>query len=207
LLEEENMRRRFFALLAAALALVIAGCPLEGDNLENRPGLDERLYGVWRFEYGAGYYEEVRISKNAKNPNRPGALTYGTYTDKALGFQETFAGDVVYAKNFSDSAGVIIVEYWPDHKQVWIDWDKSAWPNNLVPRNPQPAGSFYGIYVLNMNNAGTQAYIACTKDQNNNNGPTETKTLDEAIAKFTQGNLNQLLDLSVGDPQRKVEDY
>jgi hypothetical protein len=29
--------------------------------------------------------------------------------------------------------------------------------------------------------------------------------MEEAIAKFTRGNMNQLLDLSVGDPQHKVE--
>jgi hypothetical protein len=55
-----------------------------------------------------------------------------------------------------------------------------------------------------MNSAGTEVFLACTNDQNNGNGPTETKTLDEAIAKFTKGNMNQLLDLSVGDPQHKV---
>jgi hypothetical protein len=58
-----------------------------------------------------------------------------------------------------------------------------------------------------MNEEGTRVFLACTNDQNNNHGPTETDTLAEAIAKFTPGNMNQMLDLSVGDPQDKVEDF
>jgi hypothetical protein len=87
-----------------------------------------------------------------------------------------------------------------------VDWDKAVPPDHFPLREDNPIGNFYGIYFLNMNEEGTQVFLACTNDQNNNYGPTETETLEEAITKFTEGNMNQMLDLSVGDPQHKVKD-
>jgi hypothetical protein len=202
---------RFFAnkgwraLGLAALSLLLAACPLADDPLEGSGGLDPRLYGVWRFDF-SGNYEEIQITRNPRNPANAGAFIYGGNIHEYLGYRVNFAGDIVYAENFSESAGVIIIEYWPEYKQVWINWDASEWPYDLVPRNPQPEGNFYGIYFLNMNEEGTQVFLACTNDQSNNYGPTETLTLEQAVTKFDQGNLNQMLDLSVGDPQHKVQD-
>jgi hypothetical protein len=197
------------------LFIVLSGCLLEGDPLEGSAGLDERLYGVWRFEWGAaGQYEEIRITREPQTAGNLGAFVYGgnIWTDR--GFEESFAGDIVYAESFSDdtasvgSSGIIIIEYWPDHKQVWVDWDKAYAPYYFPPREDNPVNkNFYGIYFLNMKEDGTQVFLANTSDQSNNYGPTETETLEEAIAKFTPGNMNQLLDLSIGDPQHKIEDY
>lgn len=197
-------KHRACCLLAAAL--VLAGCPLENDPLEGGGGLDPRLYGLWRFEYGQ-IIEEIRIAREPQNPGNLGSLSSGANIWTAVGFKESFAGDIVYAENFSESAGIIIIEYWPGHKQVWVDWSKARPPAYFPPRADNPEGNFYGVYFLNMNEEGTQVFLACTNDQSNNYGPTETETLEEAIAKFTQGNMNQMLDLSVGDPQHKVEDY
>jgi hypothetical protein len=178
---------------------------LEGDPLEGGAGLDPRLYGVWRFEYGR-IVEEFNITREPRNSANLGALIAGSNIWTAIGFQENFAGDIVYAENFSESAGIIIVEYWPGHEQEWVDWNRADPPYYFPLREDNPAGkNFYGIYFLNMNEEGTQVFLACTNDQDNNWGPTETENLKEAIAKFTQGNMNQLLDLSVGDPQHKVE--
>jgi hypothetical protein len=193
-------------LLMSIAAALLAGCPLERDPLEGSGGLDERLYGLWRFQYHR-IVEEIRISREGRSPGSLGSLTYGANIWSALGFQENFAGDIVYAENFSESGGIIIIEYWPGHEQEWVDWDK-AWPPDYFPlREDNPVGkNFYGIYFLNMNEEGTQVFLACTNDQSNHYGPTETATLEEAKAKFTQGGMNQLLDLSVGDPQHKVEE-
>jgi hypothetical protein len=177
---------------------------LENDPLEGRKGLDERLYGRWRFEYGR-IVEEFSITREPRNPANLGALSCGANIWTDIGFQENFAGDIVYAENFSQSAGIIIIEYWPDHEQVWVDWDRAYPPDYFPPRADNPVGkNFYGIYFIKLNEAGTQVFLACTNDQANHYGPTETATLEEAIAQFTQGNMNQLLDLSVGDPQHKV---
>jgi hypothetical protein len=193
-------------ILILAAALLLTACPLEDDPLESGAGFDERLYGVWRFEYG-NIVEEIRITREPRNSGNWAAISYGANIWDDIGFKEAFAGDIVYAANFSKSAGIIIVEYWPGREQNWVDWNK-AWPPYYFPlREDNPVGkNFYGIYFLNMNEEGTQVFLACTNDQSTNYGPTETATLEEAVAKFTEGNMNQLLDLSVGDPQHKVED-
>jgi hypothetical protein len=207
------MKKRWGVLPAVVMVLLLAGCSLEDDSLnganaasQEEARLDDRLYGVWRFEFG-NTAEEFRITRTPRRAGNVGGLTYGSKLWTSV-LQENFAGDIVYAANFSGTAGVIIIEYWPGHKQVWVDWNQAnPSASYFPPRADNPAGNFYGIYFLNMNEAGTQVFLACTNDQRNNYGPTETETLDEAIAKFTQGNMNQMLDLSVGDRQRKVEDY
>jgi hypothetical protein len=204
--DKTALGRVLLALFFAAAVFLPASCALESDPLVGSPGLDDRLYGLWRFEYNR-IVEEIRITREPLNPGSLGALRYGANIWTDLGFQENFAGDIVYAENFSESGGIIIIEYWPEHEQVWVDWDKAWPPYYFPPRADNPVGkNFYGIYFLNLNEEGTQVFLACTNDQSNNYGPTETATLEEAIAKFTRGNMNQMLDLSVGDPQHKVED-
>jgi hypothetical protein len=207
-------------LLLAAL-LVFAGCPMENDPLNESPAgnpagnpaggdggeeaqssLDERLYGVW--EWRMDTMVEQFIIRPAEGSM--GTLSCGSNVYSA-GIKESFAGTIEYAENFSSSAGIIIIRYLPGHKQQWVDWYSADPYSNYFPLRPDnPKGDYYGIYFLNMNSEGTRVFLACTNDQNNNHGPTETDTLEEAKAKFTQGNLNQLLDLSVGDPQDKVQD-
>jgi hypothetical protein len=189
------------------VSLVFAGCRMESDPLvEGEPyTLDERLYGVWQFKYGI-YTEEYSITRSGTL----GTLTYGTRTSS--GFKEDFAGDIVYAQNFGDSTGIIIIRYKTGHELQWIDWSKvDNWEN--LPADPplrpdHPTGkSYYGIYFTGLNSGGTQVMLANTNDQTTNYGPTETATLEEAIEKFTQGSMNQMMDQSVGDPQTKVKDY
>jgi hypothetical protein len=202
-------RRALGALIIAAGFLLAAGCSLEEDAPEEefpevRGSLDPRLYGLWRFAHNGAVMEEIEITGEAKGEGNLGSLTYrGIYHSADLG--EIFAGDIVYAENFSDQAGIIIIEYWPDHKQVWIDWDASFYPFEMVPRKPQPPGNFYGIYFLRLNEAATEALLACTSDQNNNYGPTEAASLEEAVARFTEENRDQWLNISVGDIQQKIE--
>lgn len=158
-------------------------------------GLDPRLVGTWRFEFGSGY-EQFVIQSDGNLDGKDDTLTYNSNysgTD-----DEIFAGAIVYAECFSSNAGIIIIEYLPGRKQIWID------RSTMQPLASQPPGNFYGIYYLSLNGDGTEVFLAYTSDQARNNGPTETETLEDAIAKFTQGNMNQLLDLSVGDPQHKV---
>jgi hypothetical protein len=170
-----------------------------------RGSLDPRLYGLWRFTYGGRIMEEIEITAETKGEGNLGSLSYrGIYSSAEL--SEAFAADIVYAESFSDRTGVLIVEYWPGHKQVWIDWGASFYPYEMVPLSPQPPGTFYGIYFLRLNDEGTVVMLACTSDQNNNYGPTEAATLEEAVAKFTEENRPLWMHMSVGDPQEKVED-
>ncbi|MDR0731049.1 MAG: hypothetical protein LBF63_05215 [Treponema sp.] len=211
------------AMLVLAL-LVFAGCRMEDDPLiepepepvttsdpvtDDEPEtiaaentLDERLYGVW--EWKMNTMVEQFIIKPVEGSM--GTLTYGSNVYSAT-IKESFAGTIEYAENFSSGAGIIIIQYLPGHKQNWVDWTKADPSNGYFPlRADNPEGNYYGIYFLNMNDEGTRVFLALTNDQNNNYGPTETGTLAAAKAKFTQGNMNQLLDLSVGDPQDKVQD-
>ncbi|MDR2305224.1 MAG: hypothetical protein LBE10_11640 [Treponema sp.] len=220
------LRKLAPGVMLVLVLLVFAGCPMEDDPLiepgtgtDNNPAadndpavnddpetpentLDERLYGVWEWRMGT-MVEQIVISPAEGSM---GTLRYGSnvYSDT---IKESFAGTIEYAENFSSGAGIIIIQYLPGRKQQWVDWSKADPDGNYFPlRDDNPEGNFYGIYFINLNSEGTRVFLACTNDQNNNYGPTETATLAEAKAKFTQGNMNQLLDLSVGDPQDKVQD-
>jgi hypothetical protein len=179
----------FFALF---VALFFTACPMEDDpNTGAGIDLDPRLVGTWRWELD-GVYEEFKIQSNDILDGTDDTLTYSSNYFGADA--EVFAGTIVYAERFSSSAGIIIIKYIPEHENSWPHWGG----------DPNPPGDFYGIYYLNLSSAGTKVFLACTNDQATNYGPTETTSLEAAIAKFTQGNMNQLLDLSVGDPQHKV---
>jgi hypothetical protein len=181
----------FFALCGA---LFFAACPMEDDPDDGAGiGLDPRLIGTWRMEFG-GYYEEIDIRSDGVLGGTDDTLTK---SNNYSGADATiFSGTIVYAERFSSSAGIIIIEYLPGRENSWLYWGGAS----------EPPGDFYGIYYLNLNSAGTEVFLADTSDQSANYGPTETETLEEAKAKFTQGNMNQLLDLNVGDPQHKVND-
>jgi hypothetical protein len=198
-----------FYLLSLLFYLLLAGCRTEADAPETdapKTGvvLDGRLYGVWRMVVGNVVMEEIRITREAQNSGNGGSFIYGTDYWSTGTTKEMFAGDIVYAANFSETAGIIIIQYWPGHKQVWVDWDNADPPSYMPPRKDSPSGNFYGIYFLKLNAEGTRVFLACTNDQNNNYGPTETKTLAEARAKFTLENIEQHLNLSVGSLQEKA---
>jgi hypothetical protein len=144
-----------------------------------------------------GDYEEFKIRSDGVPGGEDDVLSCGsTFSGPGGSYVESFAGTIVYAERFSSSAGIIIIKYLSGRKNSWPNWGG----------DPEPPGDFYGIYYINLNAAGTEVFLACTNDQANNNGPTETDTLDAAIAKFTKGGMNQLIDLYVGDPHHKVQD-
>jgi len=193
----------FFALCVAMLSFSFLGCPMEGDTSTGNDDLDPKLIGAWEF---IGPYNAERYIITGTT------FTYGSLsTDDNKTFTENFSGTIAYAKSFSDITGVIIIKYNTGHKQVWPDsnsWhedppDSGNWVAN--PLDPQPAGDFYGIYYVNLDSAGTTVFLANTSNlADYSYGPTETETLAAAKAKFTDGNINNYIDISVGDPQHKV---
>jgi hypothetical protein len=182
-------------------ALSLVGCPMEDDdNSGGGPDIDPKLVGTWQYSWPPydiypGGYEEYKIVPDGEDY----ILTYGT--NYGEGYSIQFAGKVAYTYRFTDEVGVIIIEYTAGHKQVWNDY--SNYPD-YVPLDPQPEGNFYGIYYHHLNSTGTQVTFANTSDQEQNMGPTEEKTLDEAIERFSIYNMNQLIDLSTGNPVSKV---
>jgi hypothetical protein len=190
-----NIRFPLWAAFFALFALFFfAACPMEDDPDSGAgAGLDSRLIGTWRFELD-DKYEEIKIHVVGVLGDSDDTFIYSDTFTGDPEKPEKFAGTIVYAERFSSSAGIIIIKYLEGRKNSWPFWGGDS----------NPPGDYYGIYYLNLNSAGTEVFFACTNDQNNNYGPTETETLDLAIAKFTQGNMNQLLDLETGDPQHKV---
>jgi hypothetical protein len=216
----KNLKALFAALLIGAVALAVflvvactnpaggGGGGGGGSSGTKYPvvGLDPKLAGTWRFDFPpSGDYEQIVITKSgALGTIQKGSNITGYTNNGAGGYEETYAGNIVYAEQWSATAGVLIIKFDTGHEVKW-------WSINNNPQSPpatNPSGNkYYGVYYINLGNGspGSTCFIADTNDQDlsNLNGPTETATLEDAKAKFTQGNMNQLLDLTVGDPQTK----
>jgi hypothetical protein len=185
-------------------ALLLAGCPMEDEPSRSVPGLNADLIGTWEFlgPYGSDRYviTDTMLTYYSGPPN----ATLSNFVEK-------WAGEMVYADGFTEEAGIIIIEYTNGHKQIWPD--NNTWhedppeSNNYVadPLNPQPTGNFYGIYYNNLEGGavGNTVFLSNTNDQSNNNGPTETETLEQAKMKFILGNMNNLIDLEAASPMAK----
>jgi hypothetical protein len=183
--------------------------------------MDPRLFGVWRFAF-AGNYEECVVSEQPRfsveendGHQSHGSLVVGNSGwgggfGQGTGYSVFFGGDIVYAASFgtnqenNESAGILILKLWPDYPVTWRFWSEK--PEGWEEQGCRyPDRTYYGIYYLNFKEDGNQVFFAQTNEQATNYGPTETQTLEEAIAKFTQANINNLLNLDVGDPQRRYD--
>ena len=210
-------RKGFFAALLIGAALLFAAFPMEGsgDNGGGIPAaskytLAPKLLGKWEFEWGNKYgsgVEKVTLTATKNKPGNFGTIEYegGWGSDDG-----SYAGDIVWVEQFSETAGILIIEYWPGRESTWMSLATEESPS----WKPHPLGyKFYGVYYLNYKGdggPGTICFFANTNDQDPKapygwHGPTETQTLEQAKKKFTQGNLPDLLDLSVGDPQIKIK--
>jgi hypothetical protein len=196
-----------FTLFLVLGALAFMGCPTDDGSSEGGLGLDAKLEGTWECD-DAGYGGERYVIDGT-------SFTYGslsgTGTDAV--YKETYAGTIVHAENFTNSAGVIIINFTDGHEMVWMDsnsWhqdppESETWVAD--PLDPQPTGKYFGIYYTHLkNNTGTlEVKFANTTDQANNYGPTVVDTLEKAIEKFTIENMNQLMDIDAGEPVHKVK--
>jgi hypothetical protein len=202
-------------------AFLSAGCPLTAPPVTGAGiKMDPRLVGVWRFGYG-GNYEECVVSEQARfgpegnDGNMPkGSLVFGGvwggYIGDGPNYAVGFGGDIVYAESFGtseetkESSGILILKVWDDYPVTWRWWSEMP-PGWADQGYRDPEKTYYGVYYLNFKEDGNQVFLAQTNDQATNYGPTETRTLDEAIKKFTRDNINNLLNLDVGDPQRRYD--
>ena len=142
------VRRIMFALCLVfiAAALLFTGCKMD-DGFVDDGKLNSNLIGTWLD------IQEWGIDGYTITSNR---LTY---------ISEWFpvAGTVRHVKNFSNSSGVIIIEYDPEYHN--------------------PAGNFIGIYFQNIHQGvSVQMGTAWTEEG------AEEPTLAAAIAVFTVGN-------------------
>ncbi|MDR0568678.1 MAG: hypothetical protein LBG87_05680 [Spirochaetaceae bacterium] len=201
-----------------------AGCPIEepDEGVRRKGWLDPRLIGTWRFTF-EGSYEQCVITGTPRNTGpREGHLPLGSLVfgykgwggafnpDAGENYHDQFGGDIVYAEAFrtssddNTSAGILIIEYYPGLENKWPWWSEA--PENWAAQDYKNTGkNFYGIYYINLWAEGRQVFLAQSNDQKTNYGPTETRTLKEAIAKFTEENLPNMLNLDVGDPHTRYE--
>ena len=158
-----RVMRNIFALIIVYFlsAALCTGCQADDEYIDDGK-LKAGLIGQWKSEYSGGE-ELYTITAN------PDTLIY------ADTFMGTWGGKIVHVSNFSEDAGVLIIEYDADKKQNWVDWN-----NNMA--DITPSGNFYGIYFSKLRK--TSVILANTSEAG---GPSETDTLEQAKAKFTSG--------------------
>ncbi|GHV03172.1 hypothetical protein FACS189485_05610 [Spirochaetia bacterium] len=173
--------RNTFSLFAV-FALVIGALPLVGCNDDSGfvddHKLNSGLIGIW--SYGSDAY-----TINADTL---------VYTSTYEGVTTGFTSSIEYIYNFSETAGVIIVEY--TTKPTYYDYDAS-W-NPINPHEPE--GSFIGIYFRNLTAATVKLGSAYEADFSE----VEVATLAEAKEKFKPANISLYGgELSMTSPQTR----
>jgi hypothetical protein len=138
-------------------ALSLAGCDTDGGYVDDHT-LNTGLIGTWDSGLGDGY-----------------TITATTLNYNGGGFGD-FTSTIRYIYNFSETAGVIIVEY----ITADADWDGSP--------DPTYVGKFQGVYFSSLT-ANTvklgSAYTVADYTQ-----PVEVDTLAEAKQKFKPANIS-----------------
>ena len=97
-----------------------------------------------------------------------------TYNDGGYGFG--YQGSIDFVSNYDSKSGVIIIKYTDN--------------TNKNKTNP-----FHAIYYLNLTNTKSVEFNN-TSDIANNYADADTTTLNEAINKFTRGNMSNYMDLA-----------
>ena len=149
-----------FALFLSA-GLLFTSCKTDEDNFVDNHQLNANLIGTWTASYGDGY----KITAD-----------HLTYYSSVTANSISNAGTIKYIVNFSNSAGVIIIQYDSNHKASYSDWSKT-------PPTPLPLkGDFIGVYYKDLK-PGVSAQIGGAYID----GGAEEATLDAAKAAFTKG--------------------
>jgi hypothetical protein len=154
-----NFARSVFALFVMfclSSVLLFTGCGTDEDD-----SID-LLVGTWTSAYGEKY--NITSDKLA-------------YDD---GFGGGYAGAVKYVSAFSDTAGVIIIEYDADKKPTYYDsYENYGDPDHIVKLK----GNFIGIYYKDLTPGVSIKMGGAYAD-----GGAEEKTLDAAKKTFTTEN-------------------
>ena len=168
------LSRKFFLSLPVFLfmALLFTGCSMDDDVIGD--GFPEhRLLGTWESEWDESY--EITETH----------LRFTGFGDSSWG------GRIMRITAFNENTGVLIIQYDADSKQQWTNWD--------TMEDITPAGrDFYGIYYRTQ--TVNSVIFSNTSDQENDWGPSETASLQEAVNRFTFDNMTNWVDLAFAAP-------
>jgi hypothetical protein len=177
---------RKFGFLFLGLCLAIGTLGLVGCD----PGRGETgiLTGFW--SSGTDGYV---ITNNTFN----NTLIYFGYkdADHPEWSDYSFTGTIKNKPDFTQKAGVIIVEY--TKKPIYGQYETTS-PYSLTGGAP-PSGSFMGIYWRDL----TTVSVKLANAYDSSNTETETTTLDDAITKFTERKAGDFVDWSIVASQAK----
>jgi hypothetical protein len=141
--------------------------------------LDPRLIGSWR-----------SLPKADAEGYEIGATSF-VYSDgdTNFGWDMDYKGVIRHIKRFNDTEGVIIIEYTPE------GWPKYTEPGHTVSAyvgTPIP-GAFFGVYYSELGDDSVRMANSTTLDSDPPYAPPETKTLKEAVQKFTEKNRDRFV--------------
>ena len=162
-------------LLCLSTAFLFTGCSTDVNDVGSE-GLDSRLIGKWKSPF-----DEIYVITQTN-------LSYESE-------YSSWSGRIMYAANFNDNTGILIIQYDEDKKQQWTNWDTLE---DITPMNRD----FYGIYFRNLTQ--NSVVLSNTSDQANNWGPSETATLAQAKSRFTLDKMPDWIDLSFAAPLDRV---
>jgi hypothetical protein len=144
------------AVMFCLSALLFTGC--NDNSFVDDHKLNSNLIGTWTSTYG---------DNNTITADR------FTYDD---GYGGMYAGTIRYVSNFSDNAGVIIIEYDADKKPTYYETTEDYGdPNKTVPLKGNFIGIYYKDFKPGVSVSMAQAYI---------NHGAEQPTLDAAVSAF-----------------------
>jgi hypothetical protein len=178
-------------LLLLTGLLLLAGCEQPDPEESLGDPLDSRLIGSW-YSLPRADAEGYRISD-----------TFLAYTDGDTdrGWDFDYEGAIRYTKRFSETDGLIIIEYTRD------GWPKYTEPGHTVSAyvgTPIP-GPFFAVYYSALSADSVILANSSTLDSDPPYAPPETKTLEEAIEKFTEQTRDRFV-AGVAIPQRRYSD-
>lgn len=184
------MKTRLLQKAVCCLFAILFAAACEQSPEENTPDerLDPRLIGSWRSipgEKSEGYnISETLFEYQDGKP--PGV------------WDMSYKGTIRYAECFTDTEGVIIIEYTDD------GWPRYTEPGHTISDwvgKPIP-GPFFGVYYFKLSGDTVVLANSTTLDSDPPYKPPETTTLAAAKAKFTRQN-RSLFVASVALPQTR----
>ena len=159
---KKSLNRALLAVLVLSLLTAFfTGCKNGSTDDVNNPGtLPAELVGTWTDDMFQDYYTITS--------------TTITYFD---GDSDTINFDIAFVSNYTDSSGVLIVEYTSGDLWSFVGYDWNA------------LGPFFAIYYKNFDGNSVEMSIAIHPDYSPAGKPTEAG----AIAEFTKSRVGNYI--------------